>query len=185
MECLARLDWPPGTRHRLEHVQVLPRQALAPGSLDGLVLSVQPSHMWDDRSIAETHLEAELAHRLAYPFRTMLDSGGLLVFGSDAPVEGVDPWRGICAAVTRLAVDGAPPWIAGERLTLSEALQAHTAAPALLHGQAFAGGVLAPGRLADLVVLAGDPFEMEPAELRRGVPVDLTLVDGEPVHRRA
>lgn len=181
LDALARIAWPAGTRHRLEHVQILPGRALAPGSLAGVVLSVQPSHMWDDRGIVERHLAPGL-RSLAYALRSMLRSGGLLLFGSDAPVEGVDPWRGIAAAVTRLAGRGAPPWVGEERLTLHEALAAHTVGPAALHG--FATGILAPGRLADLVVLADDPFARDPAELARGVPVDLTFVDGEAVYRR-
>jgi len=181
LDALARIDWPAGTRHRLEHVQILPRRSLAPGSLAGVVLSVQPSHMWDDRGIAERHLAPEL-QPLAYALRSMLRGGGLLVFGSDAPVEGVDPWRGIAAAVTRLADQSSPPWVEEERLTLHEALAAHTAGPAALHG--FATGVLAPGRLADLVVLGDDPFARDPSDLARGVPAEMTFVDGEVVFRR-
>jgi predicted amidohydrolase YtcJ len=167
----------PAAQHRLEHAQLLPPENTPGGSLEGLVLSGQPSHMWGDREIVARNLTDELSRR-AYAYRTMLDRGGLVVFGSDAPVETINPWVGIQAAVTRLEDDATPPWNGDERLTLFEALAAHTSTPARIHG--FATGTLEVGRKADLVVLDRDPFAVDPTRLR-DMRVEMTFLDGERV----
>jgi predicted amidohydrolase YtcJ len=180
---LRRLSWPAGTLHRLEHVQLL-SDAIVAGGFAGLALSVQPSHMWGDREIVARRVDPALARRWAYAYRTMQHAGGLVVFGSDAPVEPIDPWPGIAGAVTRLADDSTPPWIAEEALSLGEAIAAHTTHPARLHGHGFASGQIAVGHKADLVVFEEDPFARlarDPTSLRRGPAVSLTLLDGEPV----
>jgi len=172
--------WPDGTVHRLEHAQLLPSEV---ADLTGLALSVQPSHMRADRWIVEHELA--WAER-PYALRTMVDRGALLLFGSDAPVESADPWRGIQAAVTRLERDETPPWNGQERLTMAQALAAHTLGPARIHGPALGGGVIAPGRPADLVVLNQDPFALGPGELQRLVEVmevEQTYLAGELVYR--
>lgn len=164
--------------HRLEHAQLLPED-LDLSAFRGLVLSCQPSHMADDHPIARRHLTAALSRR-AYAFRTMVDRGALLVFGSDAPVETINPWPGIQAAVTRLESADTKPWNRAEALTVAEALAAHTAGPARLHGKGFATGALEPGRKADLVVLDADPFTVDPTRLHR-IQARMTIVDGHPV----
>jgi predicted amidohydrolase YtcJ len=115
--------------------------------------------MWGDREIVARRVDPALARRWAYAYRTMQRAGGLVVFGSDAPVEGIDPWPGIQAAVTRLADEQTAPWIAEEALPLGEAIAAHTAYPARLHGRGLPGGALVAGQKADLVVFEEDPFE--------------------------
>jgi predicted amidohydrolase YtcJ len=181
LSVLRRFDWPSGTRHRLEHAQILPRSFSSAPALQDLVFSGQPSHMWGDREIVERHLPPEMGHRRTYAYRTIIDMGGTLIFGSDSPVEDTDVWSGIAAAVTRLEDEHAPPWNAGERLTLHEALAAHTAWPARVHSRYFSTGVLTPGRKADLVVLDSDPFTRDPRTLRDGLRVEMTFLDGEPV----
>jgi predicted amidohydrolase YtcJ len=180
--------WPPGTRHRLEHAQLLSARQAATGDFGHIAFSVQPSHMWGDREIVEQRVAPALGQGYAYAYRTMQRRGGLVVFGSDAPVEDFDPWRGIQAAVTRLADEDNPAWNVAEALTLHEALAAHTVTPANLHsaqGLPGAGG-LAAGQRADLVVFDEDPFERflrAPTSLERGFSVAMTYVDGELVFR--
>lgn len=188
LDSLHEIDWPEGTRHRIEHAQLISARIAERNDLHSIVFSGQPSHMWGDREIVERHLPAEVGARWAYAYQTMQQCGALVIFGSDAPVEHVDPWSGIQAAVTRLADGAVPPWNAAERLTLHDALAAHTARPALVHGHAFPNGTLAPGRLADLVVLGNDPFELAraaPTRLRHEVHADLTFVGGELVYDKA
>jgi len=182
---LSRQIRPPGIRHRLEHAQLLSESILENHNLGGLVFSSQPSHMISDRQIVQRHMTDPNGRRWAYAHRTMLERGGVLVFGSDAPVENVDPWKGIHAAVTRLESTTAPPWIAEERIAIKDALAAHTCWPAQLHAHGFATGTITPGKLADLVVLSHDPFALDPADwgvLRDGISVEQTWLDGELVH---
>jgi len=188
LDGLAAHRWPTGCRHRLEHAQLLNDRIVARDDLEGLVFSGQPSHMWADREIVERSLPDANGQRWAYAYRTLSDRGGLVVFGSDAPVETIDPWKGIQAAVTRLERGDVGPWIAAERVSLAEALAAHTSRPAQLHAHGFATGVLEAGRLADLVILNQDPFalaERDPAALRSEMCVDRTYLDGELVYERS
>jgi predicted amidohydrolase YtcJ len=177
---IARLVWPSGTTHRIEHAQLLSTAVLDRSGVADVVFSVQPSHMWGDREIVARHM---IDDRYAFAYGTMRDRGAGIVFGSDAPVEDTDPWPGICAAVTRTGVDGAEPWNPAEALTVREALAAHTSGPARLHA-GLGTGVLREGAPADLVVLDRDPFEVPPPELR-DVCVDVTVCAGEVVYERA
>ena len=111
----------------------------------------------------------------------MLDSGALVVFGSDAPVERIDPLPGIHAAVTRQRADGSPGpngWYPEQRLTLDETLFAFTKAAALTAGQEQKQGMIAPGMLADLTVFEQDLFEVSPNEIPN-VGIAGTMVGGE------
>ncbi|OGQ84589.1 MAG: hypothetical protein A2289_14850 [Deltaproteobacteria bacterium RIFOXYA12_FULL_58_15] len=185
---LARYDWPAATRHRIEHVQLLPSGL---GDYRGLVLSGQPSHLWADREIILRHLSANL-HEYCYAYRLMLEGGAELVFGSDAPVETVDPWPGIRAAVTRVATGTSAAFVHAQALTLEEALAAHTSTPGRLNNFPFATGVLQVGAAADLVVLDRDPFQStrdETGKVRLDdeawqIRTDMTWVNGELVYTR-
>lgn len=181
---LRRHDWPAGTIHRIEHAQLLSERLLARHDLCGLALSIQPSHMWGDQALAARCLPPALT-RWAYALRTMLDRGALVVFGSDAPVEDPDPWRGIQAAVTRLEEGPLGAWNRHERIDPLEALAAHTSTPRRLHGRWLDCGVLTPGAAADLVVLSEDPlarFARAPDTLAAGIEATLTVLDGLVVH---
>jgi predicted amidohydrolase YtcJ len=110
----------------------------------------------------------------------MLDSGALVVFGSDAPVEKIDPLPGIRAAVTRRRVDGHPGpdgWYPAEKLTMAETIHAFTAAAALTAGQEHSQGTITPGKLADLTVFDRDLFAI-PADELTEVRVAGTMVGG-------
>lgn len=170
-------------RHRIEHVQIIhpadqPRLAQL-----GIIASMQPTHATSDMEMADTHWGARARH--SYAWRTMLDSGALVVFGSDAPIEKIDPLPGIHAAVTRRRADGSPGpdgWYPEQKLTMHETIYAFTMAAALTSGQADHQGSIEPGKLADLTVYGRDPFTTPPAELL-DITIDATLVDGRFKHR--
>ncbi|MFC2028734.1 amidohydrolase [Chloroflexota bacterium] len=166
-------------RHRIEHLQLL-----HPGDIDrlakmNLVASMQPVHQPSDRIMAENYWGDR--NQYAYALRSQLESGAVLAFGSDAPVESPNPFLGIHAAVTRRAVDGSPGesgWYPNQRLSVAEALQAFTQGPAYASGREDRLGKIKEGFLADLVVLEQDPFEIHPFELKEIKPVS-TMVSGE------
>jgi predicted amidohydrolase YtcJ len=117
----------------------------------------------------------------SYAWRTQLEHGARLAFGSDAPVESANPFHGIYAAVTRRRADGFPGpagWFPEQRLTVGEALAGFTAGPAFAAGMDDRLGQLCPGFLADLIVLETDPFTCDPAALFALQPV-ATMVAGE------
>jgi predicted amidohydrolase YtcJ len=117
----------------------------------------------------------------SYAWRTQLEHGARLVFGSDAPVESPNPFWGLHAAVTRQRADGSPGpegWYPEQRLDVHEALAAFTQGPAYAAGMEDRLGKLAPGYLADLLVLEKDPFTCEPSALRNIVP-SAVMVGGE------
>ncbi len=179
---LAAQRWPRGARHRLEHLQVAPPRAFEGPLPQDLVCSCQPSHMAGDRPFAQARLRHPETSRWLYPLRS-LARRGLLVFGSDAPVEHPDPWRGIQAAVTRLGAPGIEPWNPQERVDLSLALSAHTCNPAQLHRHGFTTGALVPGALADLVAIEPDPFTVDPGALGEARAA-LTVLGGRVVYER-
>ena len=156
----------PALRHRIEHVQVLhPQDAGRLGRL-GIIASMQPIHATSDMLAAEKYWGERVA--LAYSWRTQLDSGAVLAFGSDAPVEVPNPFWGLYAAVTRRRADGNPGlqgWHPEQRLTMREALEGYTVGAAYAAGREDQLGRLSPGHFADLIVLEDDPFTCPPEEL--------------------
>ncbi len=116
----------------------------------------------------------ETASTGAYAYRSLCDSGAVVANGSDAPIEELDPWAGICAAVLR-------DWRPEQALTVEQALEATTVAPAWLTGDERRRGRLLPGYLADLVVLDRDPLAIPPEELPE-VQVVATMVGGRWTH---
>ena len=115
-----------------------------------------------------------------YRARSLLDAGVQVAAGSDAPVTPAKPLSAIATAATRLSIDGeelAP----GEKISLNEAFDLFTRSAARL--SRLGAGEIAPGRLADLIVLAADPFTLTPAEIQN-LAVDLTIVAGHPIYER-
>lgn len=153
-------------RHRIEHVQILhPNDLLRLAEL-GIIASMQPLHATSDMEMADAYW-GERA-RYAYAIRTMLDSGATVVFGSDAPIEIIDPLPGIHAAVTRRRADGDPGpegWYPEQRLTIEEAVRGFTQAAAFTSGQERRLGSILAGKLADLTIFERDLFEISPDEL--------------------
>ncbi|HEY6606153.1 MAG TPA: amidohydrolase [Gaiellaceae bacterium] len=156
-------QWKPlGLRQRIEHAQLLAPEDITRFAEIGVTASVQFSHATSDRDIADRFWAGKTDG--AYAYRSLLDAGAVLANGSDAPIEELEPWAGICAGVLR-TIDERDPWHPELRVTLEEALQATIVAPAWLAGDERRRGKLVPGFLADLVVLDRDPFDLEPEGL--------------------
>ena len=169
----------PALRHRIEHVQVLhPDDAARLGKLN-VVASMQPIHATSDMLIADKYWGERSA--LAYAWRTQLDAGAHLAFGSDAPVESPNPFLGIHAAVTRRRADGSPNpdgWHPEQRLTVQEAIEGYTTGAAYAAYAENRAGKLAEGYLADLIVLEKDPFTCDPEEIK-DLKLSATIIDGD------
>ena len=144
-------------RPRVEHAQVVPPADIPVFGELPIVASMQPTHATSDMPWAEARLGRE---RLAgaYAWRSILDAGGRLAFGSDVPVESCDPRLGLWAAVTRQDTAGNPPggWLPDQRLGIREALAAFSAGPAWAVRREDDLGKLAPGYLADITVFDRD-----------------------------
>jgi predicted amidohydrolase YtcJ len=170
-------------RWRIEHAQHMAEKDFARMAALEVIASVQPYHAIDDGRWAERKIGAERA-RTTYAFRSFLDAGVPLAFGTDWPVAPLDPMRTVYSAVTRRTLDGAHPegWVPEQKVTLDEAFAAYTSGSAFAEGTESWKGRLAPGYVADLVVLSEDPWEIEPERLDEVQPV-LTMVGGKVVYR--
>ncbi|MFN8492986.1 MAG: amidohydrolase [Caldilineaceae bacterium] len=169
-------------RHRIEHAQVLHPDDLPRFAQLGVVASMQPIHATQDMRMADAYWGAR--SRGAYAWRSLLNSGAVLAFGSDAPVEDLNVIKGLHAAVTRRRPDGYPGpegWYGEERLSMEEAVYAYTAGAAYAIGAEQTEGKLAPGMAADLVILSEDIFSLNPMALLE-TDVVATMVGGEFVY---
>ncbi|MCG8324487.1 MAG: amidohydrolase family protein, partial [Thiotrichales bacterium] len=169
----------PARKHRIEHVQVLHPDDMARLAELKVAASMQPIHAPSDREAAEQYWGTRTQY--AYAWKSQLEAGALLAFGSDAPVESPNPFFGLHAAVTRRDKAGQPDeegWHPEQRLSLGEAVAAFTQGPAELAMQGQQLGRLAPGFLADLIVLNQDPYAIDPMELHALRP-SATMVGGE------
>jgi predicted amidohydrolase YtcJ len=176
-------------RFAIIHNQVIQGPATAARQAElGIIAEMQPYHTIDDmRWMAERIGDRS---RWAYAFRTLHDAGVLLSFGSDWPGTNaawytVNPLQGIYAAVTRQTLEGTPEggWYPEERIDVETALRAYTVNNAWVAGEEDRKGRVAPGFLADLVVLDRDLFQVDPAELK-DVQVLFTVVGGGIVFER-
>jgi predicted amidohydrolase YtcJ len=175
---------PRDRRFRIEHAQHLRPADITRFAKLGVIASVQPYHAADDGRWAERKIGPERA-KTTYPFHSFLDAGATLIFGSDWPVAPMDPLRAIDAAVTRRTIDGANPggWIPEQKISVAEAVRASTVGPAYAEFAEASKGTLEPGKVADLVVLDGDPFAI-PAERLADLHVRMTIVGGRIVFKR-
>jgi predicted amidohydrolase YtcJ len=165
-------------RHRIEHVQIIHPADLPRLAQLGVIASMQPIHATSDFLAADRSWGARAIS--AYAWRSLLDQGTHLAFGSDAPVESPNPFWGLHAAVTRRRADGSPGadgWYPEQRLSLAEALAGYTTGPAFAAGQEGCLGRLAPGYYADLILLEQDPFTCPPEQLRSLAPLG-TMIGG-------
>jgi predicted amidohydrolase YtcJ len=173
---------PVDARPRVEHCQILDVDDLTRFAPMGVIASMQPTHATSDMPWAARRVgEARLAG--AYAWRSLLDSGAHLAFGSDAPVESVDPLWGIYAAVTRQDHAGNPPggWRPGEKVTMDEALRAFTSGAAYAAFDESRAGMVAPGMRADLTIIDTNLLAGEPASILTARAV-MTVVHGEIVY---
>jgi predicted amidohydrolase YtcJ len=171
-------------RHRIEHAQVLHPNDVPRLARLGVIASMQPLHATQDMLLADALWGKRSAG--AYAWRSLLDAGTVLAFGSDAPVEDMSVLKGIHAAVTRRRADGSPGpegWYPEQRLTAAEAVFAYTAGAAHASSEEAIKGTLTPGKLADLVVLSQDILTIEPMAIL-DTNVVATLLDGEFIYKQ-
>src|SRR5438105_3821219 len=171
-------------RFRIEHAQhIAPADVARFGQL-GVIASMQPYHAIDDGRWAEKVIGPERA-RTTYAFRSLENSGARLAFGSDWPVAPATPLEGIYAAVTRRTLDDKHPggWVPEQKITVEEALRAYTSGAAYATFEENEKGSLAPGKLADVVIIDRDLTKIPP-ETIRDARIDYTIAGGRVVYDR-
>lgn len=160
-----------GSRGSVEHAQLLSADDIGRFAALGVTASVQPEHAMDDRDVADRYWAGRTGR--AFTLRSILDAGGTLALGSDAPVAPLDPWLAIASAVGRTR-DGRAPWHPEQSITVAEAIAASTRS---------GSAVVRPGQVADLVLVDLDPYAVSPDELRR-MPVAATILNGRDTFTR-
>jgi predicted amidohydrolase YtcJ len=170
----------PERRFRIEHAQVVLPTAFDRYRKLGVIASMQPSHLLTDMNWAGDRLGPERA-KYSYAWRSMLDHHIALAFGTDYPVESINPFRGLYAAVTRQNEAGTQSYQPQERLTLNEAIDAYTRGSAFAEFRELELGSLQPGFYADFVVLDRDITSASPQQLLHSQ-VLRTVVNGETVY---
>jgi predicted amidohydrolase YtcJ len=165
-------------RLRIEHAQHMAAKDFERFAQLHVIASVQPYHAIDDGRFAESHIGHDRASR-TYAFRTFLDHGVRLAFGTDWEVAPLDPLLTVYAAVTRATLDGKNPngWFPEQKLSVAEAIEAYTMGSAYAEFQEKEKGSITPGKLADMVLLSDDIFSIEPEKIR-DVRVLKTFVGG-------
>jgi predicted amidohydrolase YtcJ len=172
-------------RHRIEHIETVSAQDISRFGRLGVIASMQPLHSYPDEDtlgIWARNAGPERATR-AWAWRSIEQGGGVLAFGSDWPVVTLNPWPGVQTALTRQTSEGEPVggFVPKQRLSLEDTIRAYTL------GAAFAGrrekteGSLEPGKLADLIILDRDLFQIEPSDIGK-TQVLLTMVGGKVVY---
>jgi len=170
-------------RMTIEHAQHVAPKDFERFARLHVIASMQPYHAIDDGRWVEARIGHERA-RTSYAWRSFLDHGVTLAFGTDWDVAPLDPILGLYAAVTRATLDGRNPqgWIPEQKITLAEAVEAYTLGSAFAEFAEKDKGSITPGKLADMVILSGDIFAMKP-EAIRSVKVETTITGGRIVYR--
>lgn len=181
---LSKEDGPADRRMRIEHVQHLDPADYPRFAQLGVIASMQPYHAIDDGRWAVRSLGPERI-KSSYAWKSLLDAGAILAFGSDWPVAPLDPVMGIYAAATRRTLDGKNPtgWVPEQKISVAQAVHAYTIGAAFAEHQETVKGSVAPGKLADLVVLSDDVFAIAPEAIEK-TRVDMTIFDGRVIYRR-
>lgn len=175
------VNGPRDRRFRIEHAQHLRQQDIPRFGKLHVVASMQPMHIIDDGRWAWKRLD-EKRLKGTYAFRSLLDSGAVLAFGSDSPVATMNALYGIYAAVTRRTLDDKNPngWLPEQKITIDEAVRGFTWGSAYAEFQENVKGTLEDGKLADFVIISDDIFKIDPVKIR-DAKVLTTVVDGKVV----
>jgi predicted amidohydrolase YtcJ len=173
-----------GRRLRIEHAQHLRPEEIKRFGAERVIASMQPYHAIDDGRWAENRIGPNRA-KGTYAFRSLLDAGATLAFGSDWFVAPMEPLMGIYAAVTRRTLDGKRPqgWVPEQKITVAEAVRAYTMGSAYASGDEKVKGSIEVGKLADLVALSSDIFKIDPVEIEKARVV-MTIFDGKVIYAR-
>ena len=172
---------PSDFRFRIEHAQVVSPGAFERFAQLGVIASMQPSHLLTDMAWAPARLGPERSKR-AYAWKSFLDHGVTLAFGTDYPVEGISPFRGLYSAITRQNEAGTQTFEPQEKLTIEQAIYAYTQASAFAEFREKIKGRLEPGYLADMVVLDRDITKATPQDVLH-TKVLRTVVGGKTVYQ--
>jgi len=169
-------------RHRIEHTQILAESDLPRFAQLGVIASMQPSHCITDKRFAEHRLGKKRC-RYAYAWRSVLEAGAHVAFGTDAPVEILNPMDGLYAAVTRKDREGEEGggWIPEEKLTMEKAIELYTLESAYASFEEERKGSIEPGKLADMVVLSQNLLEI-PEDKILDTEVVYTIFDGKVIY---
>ncbi len=170
-----------GMPHRIEHSQIMHPDDLSRLAAHGISTAVQPIHLETDWRIADVAWGDRA--RYTYAFRSLLDLGTVVAFGSDAPVAPINPMWGIAAAITRQSLDHKPEggWYPQEKVTMAEAIYAYTMAPAIIADKQAVQGSITVGKWADIIVMNDDLFEMEETAVADAT-IAMTVFAGELVY---
>ncbi len=170
-------------RFRIEHAQHLVPEDISRFNELGIIASMQPYHCIDDGRWAEP-LIGQDRMKMTHAYHSLLDNNATLVFGSDWYVAPPAPLEGIYAATTRATLDGKNPngWVPKEKITAEEALKAYTVAPAYASFEEDIKGTLAPGKLADIVILDQNILEIPPVRIK-DVNINQTIVGGKVLYK--
>jgi predicted amidohydrolase YtcJ len=171
-------------RFRIEHAQHLRKEDIPRFASLKVIASMQPYHAIDDGRWADGRIGAERA-KGTYAFRSLLDAGAVLAFGSDWFVAPMEPLMGIYGAVTRRTLDGKHPggWVPEQKIKVEEAVRAYTWGSAYASFEEGIKGTVEVGKLADMAVLDTDIFGIDPVEIEKAR-VAVTVFDGKVVYRR-
>jgi predicted amidohydrolase YtcJ len=175
----------PDHRYRIEHFQVATLEDIGRLSKLSVIASMQATHATSDKNMAENRIGATRMQG-AYAWRTIIDSGAIIVNGSDAPVEPANPFHGLYAAVTRMDRDGRPEggWYPNQRMTRTEALKSFTIWAAYGQFEEKLKGSLETGKLADFIVIDRDYMQCPAAEIKDIKPL-LTVIGGKILYRNS
>jgi predicted amidohydrolase YtcJ len=187
LDMFSRLETENGAsdrRLRIEHAQHLSPADIPRFAKLHVVASMQPYHAIDDGRWADKRIGSERV-KTTYAFRSLLDAGAVLAFGSDWFVAPMNPLAGIYAAVTRRTLDGKNPdgWVPRQKISVGEAVHAYTVGSAYASLEDGAKGSIEPGKLADLAVLSDDIFHINPVEIENAK-VNITIFDGKVIFER-
>jgi hypothetical protein len=181
-EAAAAANGPRERRDRIEHAQIVSPEDFARYAKLHVIASMQPSHETTDMRWAESRLGAERS-KGAYAWKTFLKLGVALAFGTDYPVEVINPMRGLHACVTRELPDGTPQggWEPQEKISMDECIAAYTYGSAYAEFEEGQKGRIAPGQFADIIVLSADVTKVAPSEILK-TEVLRTYVGGKLVY---
>lgn len=172
-----------GLLNAVEHIESIHPDDIGRFKELGVIASMQPAHLVLDANEKVDRIGVERC-RYEWPFKSLIDTGAIMAFGTDYPVVGLNPFEGIHAAVTRCDKNDKPTGVnPEEKISLYEALKAYTLGGAIVYGRESDIGTLEEGKLADIVVVNENMFEVDEAEIKN-CQADLTIMDGNVVFDR-
>lgn len=183
-EKIKKINSPWERRFRIEHAQHLRKEDINRFAEIGVIASVQPYHCIDDGVWAEKRIGPERI-KTTHPYRSLLNSGAVVAFGTDWPVAPLNPLLGVYAAVTRRTVDGKNPngWIPEEKISIEDAIKCYTLNAAFASYEEKIKGSIEVAKLADFVVLSDDILTIDPVKIK-DVEVEMTIFNGDIVYEK-